>query len=174
MPQFKIGHLLTDSVTHYQEQITYEINNDGLNIFLALNRPTLNERTAIQSGKINYTVTKADNIILNLLQFTPLNWMLAPYNRFLETNFDVQKFTTEANHDQLNADFIFVDGSTGILLDYKILQLAPAYWRRLSSLISQQQLMQPETYNQRLEQLLKKQRPKDWLNGLPIYTLDQL
>lgn len=138
MNKIEVGKLFKEGVTKYQEGVRFDIDDNGMNLFIYYIHPTEEEKSNIKKGKVQYGYYKKDNVIMMLFKFGFLEWMDAPYSIKLSKNLSELKDISEGMGYATNV--YLINAANGVLEGLRLISFST----RISKLLREDLIKQKD------------------------------
>lgn len=161
--KLEVGCLLKEGVTHYKEGIKFDITDSGALVRVAFPYPTEKEIEQFESDKdFKVGYYKEKNVIVMLFKFGDLNWMDAPYSVHLSRN--LTKLDDVTTNEGLALTIVFVDASTGIVKNLRLIGLPNGLTKELFADIKKQKELSFDGFDENLGNIYRKYSTKQLVN----------
>ncbi|MBB2184627.1 hypothetical protein H0486_17285 [Lachnospiraceae bacterium MD1] len=108
---------------NYSDDIRFDVADDGANLIISYNNPTVEEKNWFCSGKpLQVRFITLHDVIYLLFKFDNSPWMDAPYSPHLSINM-TQKISIDSNTTGLSLTIFLFDSSTGELQHIRLVGL---------------------------------------------------
>ena len=138
--------------------VTFDLSDAGATLLIQLSKPTAAEKKSFHSG-ISIQFSVVEQIIFVLCRMGALQWMDAPYYKFLSKSLSHFEYPDEEQGLSIHA--LLVDGATGVLVAQKILSPPTELSRALLMAIAVQPKI--EDYSARLSRVMSQYSTQDLL-----------
>jgi hypothetical protein len=152
MQKLKVGQLLQEGKTKYQEGVIFDFQQAGPLLYLFFNSPTETEIESIKKGEFEIGFYQKDEVIFIMAKFQGMPWMDAPYSVHLSQPFEFQEITEGKG---FGLTTLLVDANTGILKAIRYSGLSTEFSRKLRIAIENQKNISwdERSYNQKIDMI---------------------
>lgn len=152
MQKLKVGQLLQEGKTKYQEGVIFDFQQAGTLLYLFFNSPTETEIESIKKGEFEIGFYQKDEVIFIMAKFQGMPWMDAPYSVHLSQPFEFQEITEGKG---FGLTTLLVDANTGILKAIRYSGLSTEFSRKLRIAIENQKNISwdERSYNQKIDMI---------------------
>lgn len=153
MKSYKVGEVVASPSP---DGVVFDVQDNGGILLIKMGKPTAEEVRAFKSG-LSFRFTVVEDIIFLLVRMGRLQWMDAPYYKYLSQN--LTQLNTADDGEGLAITAMLIDADTGVLKALKLISLDTDTIRRLTAAI----MMQPEIpdYNTRLYRVMSRYTTED-------------
>ncbi len=144
-----------------REMTQFDMTDGGGLLIVKFNHPTAKERREFKKPT-QFKFLVVDDVIMILARFGTLNWMDAPYYRYRSKNLTYTEFPEDDMGFAVH--ILFIDSSTGILVDQKLIGLDTDTSRALYVAIGTQPVI-PD-YDKRIAKIYQKYSTEDFVQVL--------
>ncbi len=152
MKVYKVGELLQEGITRYQEGMKFDFLQDGPVLLIFFNNPTTAEIEAIRSGKLEIGLYERDSVIFILTKFQGQQWMDAPYSIHMSKPFEFQELSYGMG---FGLNILLTDAATGVLRAIRLVGLPTAFSQKLRYAMERQkeQPFDIDKYNKKINEI---------------------
>jgi hypothetical protein len=164
---YKVGELLEEGKTSYQEGVRFDYTHDGAILLLFYNNADEKELLDIRKGSLKIGMYVKDEVIFMLFKFASQNWIDAPYSVHLSKLYE---FDNIAEGMGIGLHIFLVDASTGILKAMRLIGLPTKFSKSFQKAVLAQKEIEfdKSKYAQKINMVYGNYSTDDLVEGAEI------